>query len=72
MAASGISCSSAPSSQTPASLLSPLLYVQLVWATLLGWLVFDAVAGCAGDVGMLIIGAPGSAWRCVGCDRLPR
>jgi len=25
----------------PASTLSPLLYVQLIWATLLGWLVFD-------------------------------
>jgi drug/metabolite transporter (DMT)-like permease len=27
----------------PASLLSPFSYAQLIWATLLGWLVFDHV-----------------------------
>ena len=27
--------------QAPASSLSPLLYVQMIWAILLGWLLFD-------------------------------
>lgn len=45
--------------QTPASLLSPLLYVQLVWATLLGWLVFAQLPDALTTAGMLIIGAAG-------------
>jgi drug/metabolite transporter (DMT)-like permease len=45
--------------ETPASLLSPLLYLQLVWATLLGWLVFDHLPDLPAIVGMLIIGASG-------------
>ena len=39
-----------------ASTLSPLLYVQLVWATLLGWIVFGHLADLPTTIGMLIIG----------------
>lgn len=45
--------------QTPASLLSPLLYVQLVWATLLGWLVFGDLPDWLSIIGMLVIAASG-------------
>lgn len=58
--------------QTPASLLSPLLYVQLVWATLLGWLVFDELPGTLALVGMLVIGASGFSLAMRRRDRLPR
>ena len=44
---------------TPASTLSPLLYVQLIWALLLGWLVFDQLPDQLAAVGMLIIGLSG-------------
>jgi drug/metabolite transporter (DMT)-like permease len=40
-------------------LFSPLLYVQLVWATLLGWQVFGQLPDPPAIVGMLIIGASG-------------
>ena len=43
--------------QTPASTLSPLLYVQLVWAMLLGLLVFGQLPDLMTTIGMLIIGA---------------
>ena len=42
--------------ETMASTLSPLLYVQLVWATLLGWIVFGHLADLPTTIGMLIIG----------------
>ncbi len=42
--------------ETMASTLSPLLYVQLVWATLLGWIVFGHLADLLTTIGMLIIG----------------
>lgn len=42
-----------------ASTLSPLLYVQLIWATLLGWLVFAHLPDFPAVIGMLIIGASG-------------
>lgn len=45
--------------ETPASLLAPLVYSQLVWATLLGWLVFGQFPDLLAMVGMLIIGASG-------------
>lgn len=41
----------------PASLLSPLLYVQLIWATLLGWYFFDHLPDWISMVGMAIIAA---------------
>lgn len=43
----------------PASSLSPLLYVQLIWATLLGWWVFDHLPDFWTVLGMLIIGVSG-------------
>jgi drug/metabolite transporter (DMT)-like permease len=44
---------------TPLSTLSPLLYVQLIWATLLGWSIFDHLPDPWAVLGMLIIGACG-------------
>jgi drug/metabolite transporter (DMT)-like permease len=44
---------------TSASLLAPLLYTQLVWATLLGCLVFDHLPDLLTVVGMMVIGASG-------------
>jgi drug/metabolite transporter (DMT)-like permease len=48
----------------PASTLSPLIYVQLVWATLMGWAVFDQLPGASAVGGALIIVVSGllSAW----------
>jgi drug/metabolite transporter (DMT)-like permease len=42
--------------ETKASTLSPLLYVQLIWATLMGWIVFGHLADLLTTIGMLIIG----------------
>ena len=44
---------------TAASALAPLMYVQLVWAGLLGWLVFDHVPDRVSIVGMLLIAGAG-------------
>ncbi len=41
----------------PATTLSPLLYVQLIWATLLGWLVFGHWPDAMTLAGMAIIAA---------------
>lgn len=41
----------------PATFLSPFLYAQLIWATLLGWLVFDHWPDGATLAGMTIIAA---------------
>lgn len=41
---------------TLASTLSPLLYVQLVWVTLLGWIVFGQLPDSLSAIGMTIIG----------------
>lgn len=38
-----------------ASVLSPLLYVQLIWATLLGWIFFDQLPDRISVLGMMII-----------------
>lgn len=43
----------------PASLLAPANYVQLVWAGLLGWLVFDHVPDALSIAGMCVIAASG-------------
>ncbi|MCA0187797.1 MAG: DMT family transporter [Proteobacteria bacterium] len=45
--------------EAPASLLSPMLYVQIVWATLFGWLVFDQVPDALALGGMAVIGIAG-------------
>ena len=43
----------------PASAISPMLYLQLVWAGLLGWLIFDTTPDGLSTVGMIIIAASG-------------
>jgi drug/metabolite transporter (DMT)-like permease len=43
--------------ETPASTLSPLLYVQLIWAVLFGWTLFGHLPDLPAILGMLIIGA---------------
>jgi drug/metabolite transporter (DMT)-like permease len=43
----------------PASTLAPLTYMQLVWAGLIGWLVFAHVPGPANLLGMGLISAAG-------------
>ena len=45
--------------EAPASSLSPMLYFQLVWAMLLGWIVFGQLPDLLSVVGMLVIGASG-------------
>ena len=42
--------------ETPAAILSTLLYMQLVWTVVLGWLVFDHLPDLPSFLGMLIIG----------------
>lgn len=43
----------------PASLLAPLNYVQLLWAGLLGWVVFDYIPDAQSLAGMAIVAASG-------------
>jgi len=43
----------------PASLLAPVTYLQLLWAALLGWIIFDATPDKVSVVGMIIIAASG-------------
>jgi len=45
--------------EAPASSLSPMIYFQLVWAMLLGWIVFGQLPDLLSVVGMLVIGASG-------------
>jgi drug/metabolite transporter (DMT)-like permease len=45
----------------PASLLAPITYLQLVWAGLLGWLVFGQFPDRISLIGMAIIAASGIA-----------
>ena len=42
--------------ETPASILSPLLYIQLLWVTVFGWLVFEQFPDLPAFLGMLVIG----------------
>jgi drug/metabolite transporter (DMT)-like permease len=44
----------------PASLLAPMMYVQLLWAGLLGWIVFDHVPGSTSIIGMCTVAAAGA------------
>lgn len=46
---------------TPASLLAPTNYLQLVWAALLGWLVFGHVPDRLSALGMAVIALSGAA-----------
>lgn len=43
----------------PASLLAPVTYFQLVWALLLGWLLFDSTPDHISLVGMVIVACSG-------------
>lgn len=43
----------------PASTLTPFTYAQLVWAVLLGWLVFDNIPDAVTAAGMSVIAASG-------------
>lgn len=43
----------------PASTLSPVLYIQLAWATVLGWMFFGQLPDAMGMLGIAIIGAAG-------------
>ena len=43
----------------PASLLAPLNYVQLLWAGLLGWVVYGHVPGAVSLLGMALIAGSG-------------
>ena len=43
----------------PASLIAPLNYLQLVWAGLLGWVVFDYVPDAQSLLGMAIVAGSG-------------
>ncbi|HEX8841606.1 MAG TPA: DMT family transporter, partial [Sphingomicrobium sp.] len=44
----------------PASTLAPIGYLQVVWAGLLGWIVFAHVPAALSIAGMLIIIASGA------------
>lgn len=46
--------------EAPASVLSPILYVQLVWATVVGWILFDHVPDGAAMLGILTIATAGA------------
>ncbi len=48
----------------PASTLSPLIYVQLVWATLMGWAVFGDLpdASAVGGAAIIVVSGLLSAW----------
>lgn len=43
----------------PASLLAPMLYLQLLWAGLLGWVIFDTTPDGLSVLGMCIVAASG-------------
>ena len=45
--------------EVPAATLSPFMYVYLVWATALGWMIFDDVPGLMTWVGGAVILASG-------------
>lgn len=49
----------------PASTLTPFTYVQLIWAALLGWLVFGNVPDALTAAGMAVIAASG-LWLALG------
>ncbi len=45
--------------EAPASLLGPVSYLQLLWVTLLAWMVFGQIPDGVSMIGMAIIGASG-------------
>src|SRR3954469_19040817 len=58
----------------PASLLAPFTYVQVLWATLYGWAIFDHLPDRISALGMAVIVASGVAlvWHERRRSRLPR
>lgn len=54
----------------PASTLTPFTYAQLVWASLLGWLVFGDLPDLPSAAGMAVIAASG-LWLALGERRRP-
>lgn len=44
----------------PASMLAPMLYLQLMWAGVLGWLVFGHVSDAISILGMCVVSASGA------------
>ena len=58
-AAIGHFCFTAANRYAEASLLAPMSYLHLLWAGLLGWLVFGQLPDALGLVGMAIIGLAG-------------
>jgi len=63
--------------RAPASLLAPFSYVQIVWATLFGYLIFGQLPDGMSFVGMAVIVASGLAlalqerWRARAAVRVP-
>jgi drug/metabolite transporter (DMT)-like permease len=47
--------------EAPASVLAPVMYVQLIWAGLLSWLVFGHIADPLSVCGMAIVAMAGAA-----------
>ena len=45
--------------RAPASAISPFTYIQLIWSTLAGWLIFGAFPDGWALAGMIVIGASG-------------
>lgn len=45
----------------PASLLAPVNYLHLLWATLVGWLAFDHIPSQTSFIGMILVGVAGVA-----------
>ena len=43
----------------PASILAPINYIQLLWAGLLGWLVFDHIPDTLSTIGLCVVAASG-------------
>lgn len=46
---------------TPASALAPMQYTQLIWAGLLGWLIFSHVPDGLGILGMIVVAVAGAS-----------
>lgn len=46
--------------RTQATALAPLLYAQLLWAGLLGWVVFGHVPDVTGVAGMAVVATCGA------------
>jgi drug/metabolite transporter (DMT)-like permease len=47
--------------RAPASLIAPFTYVQMLWATFYGWLVFGQLPDALSALGMVVIVGSGVA-----------